>query len=111
MMTNGWKFLNAAANFQASTIKATMRCQIETFSFLKHRCEQNAKLIDDLFAGGEFVDVFDVTSNFLQNATSDYAIEASNFARLGSQLTSEMARRVRREAESTVEDIAASTVA
>ncbi|BCG94679.1 hypothetical protein MesoLj131a_35430 [Mesorhizobium sp. 131-2-1] len=110
-MTNGQKFLFAAADLQATALKAAIRCQIETLSFLKRRCEQNVKLIDDLFAGDEFVDVFDVTSNFLQNATSDYATEAGNLARVGSRLTSDMARRVRREAESAIEDMAASTVA
>ncbi|TGT07123.1 phasin family protein, partial [Mesorhizobium sp. M8A.F.Ca.ET.213.01.1.1] len=40
-----------------------------------------------------------------------YATEAGNFARVGSRLTSDMARRVRRQAESAIEDIAASTAA
>lgn len=110
-MANGQKFFVAATDLQATALKAAIRCQIETLSFWKHRCEQNIKLIDDLFAGGEFADVFDVSSNFLQNATSDYAIEASNLARVGSRLTSDMARRVRREAESAIEDMAASMVA
>ncbi|WP_292246048.1 phasin family protein [Mesorhizobium sp.] len=109
--TNGQKFLFAAADLQATALKAVISYQIETLSFHKRRCEQNVKLIDDLFAGGEFVDVFDVTSNFLQNATSAYATEAGNFARVGSRLTSDMARRVRRQAESAIEDIAASTAA
>ncbi|WP_245525778.1 phasin family protein [Mesorhizobium sp. M00.F.Ca.ET.216.01.1.1] len=111
MATNGHKLILAAAGFQAHAFKAMVRFQIETLSFLKHRCEQDVKLVDDLVAGNEFNDAFDVLSNFFQNATSDYAIEAGKVASIGSNLASETARRIRREAETTIEDMAASTAA
>lgn len=109
--TNGQKLFFAAAGLQAHAFKAMMRYQIETLSFLKHRCEQNVKLVDDLVAGNEFNEAFDVFSNFLQNATSQYAVEAGKVASIGSKLTSETVRLVRKEAETTIEDMAASTVA
>lgn len=109
--TNGQKLLIAAAGLQAHALKAMMRYQIETLSFLKHRCEQNVKMVDDLVTGGDFNDAFDVLNNFLQNATSDYAMEAGKVASVNSRLASEIARHVRRQAEATIEDMAASTVA
>ncbi|AZO01447.1 phasin family protein [Mesorhizobium sp. M9A.F.Ca.ET.002.03.1.2] len=108
--SNGHRFLLAAVDLQAQAFKAVMRYQIETHSFLKHRCEQNVKLADDLVAGNEFNDAFDVLSAFFQNATSDYVIEAGKVASIGSKLASETARHVRRGAETTIEDLAASTV-
>jgi hypothetical protein len=110
MANNGQRFLLTAADLQAQAFKVMMRYQIETHSFLKHRCEQNVKLADDLVAGSEFNDAFDVLSTFFQNATSDYAIEAGRVASIGSKLASETARRVRKGAETTIEDLAASTV-
>ncbi|RWB25951.1 MAG: phasin family protein [Mesorhizobium sp.] len=109
--TNGQRLLIAAAGLQAHALRAMMRYQIETLSFLKHRCEQNVKMVDDLVAGSEFNDAFDVLSNFLQNATSDYAMEAGKVASISSRLASEIARHVRSQAEATIEDMAASTVA
>ncbi|GLS34824.1 hypothetical protein GCM10010869_04120 [Mesorhizobium tianshanense] len=110
MANNGHRFLLAAADLQAQAFKAMMRYQIETHSFLKHRCEQNVKLADDLVAGNEFNDAFDVLITFFQNATSDYVTEAGRVASIGSKLVSETARRVRKGADTTIEDLAASTV-
>ncbi|WP_244529988.1 phasin family protein [Mesorhizobium qingshengii] len=111
MLENGQKLILAAASLQAHAFKTMMRYQIETLAFLKHRYEQDVKLAEDLVAGSEFNDAFDVFSNFLQNATSEYATEAGKVAALTSKLTSETARRVRKEAETAIEDMAAKTVA
>lgn len=111
MMENGQKFMLAAASLQAQAFKAMMRYQIETLTFLKHRYEQDVKLADDLLAGSAFNDAFDVFCAFFQNATSEYATEAGKVASLTSKLTSETARRVRKEADTAIEDMAAKTVA
>ena len=108
---NAQKLILAAAFLQAHTFKAMMRYQIETLSFLKHRCEQDVRLAEDLIDGSDFKDAFDVFANFLQNATSQYATEAGKVAALTSKLVSETARRVRKEAETAIEDMAAKTVA
>jgi hypothetical protein len=111
MAENGQKVVLAAASLQAHAFKAIMRYHIETMAFLKHRYEQDAKLADDLIAGSEFNDAFDIFSTFLQNATSEYAIEAGKVAALTSRLASETARRLRKEARTAIEDVAAKTVA
>ncbi len=111
MAKSSQKFLLAAASLQAHAFKAMMRYQIETMSFLKHRYEQDLKLAEDLIAGPEFNDTFDVFTAFLQNATTEYASEAGKVAALTSKLASETATRVREEATSTIKDMAAKTVA
>jgi hypothetical protein len=108
---NGQKLILAAASLQAHTFKAMMRYQIETLAFLKHRYEQDVKLAEDLIDGSEFNDAFDIFSTFLQNAASEYTTEAGKVAALTSKLASETARRVRREAKTAIEDVAAKTVA
>jgi hypothetical protein len=111
MAENSQKVVLAAASLQAHAFKAMMRYQIETLAFLKNRYEQDVKLADDLVAGFEFNDAFDIFSTFLQNATSEYAIEAGKVAALTSRLASETARRLRKEARTAIEDVAAKTVA
>jgi hypothetical protein len=110
-MATGQKVFLAASRLQAQGFKAMMRYQIETLSFLKHRYEQDVKLVDDLVGSDEFSDVFDVFSNFVQNATSEYAMEAGKVASISSKLATETAKRVRKQAETTIEDMAAKTIA
>lgn len=111
MAEGGQKLILAAASLQAQAFKAIMRYQIGTLAFLKHRYEQDVKLAEDLIAGSEFNDAFDVFSAFLQNAASEYATEAGNVAALTSKLASETARRARKEAKTAIEDVVASTTA
>lgn len=108
---NGQKFFLAAASRQVHAFKAMMRYNLETLAFLKHRCEQDVKLADDLISGPEFNDAFDIFAGFLQNATSQYVSEAGKVATLTSRLASETAKRVREEARTAIEDAAAKTVA
>ena len=108
---NGQKFFLAVASLQVHAFKAMMRYSVETLAFLKHRCEQDVKLADDLISGPEFNDAFDIFAAFLQNATSQYVSEAGKVATLTSRLASETAKRVREEARTAIEDAAAKTVA
>jgi Phasin protein. len=103
------KFLQAGARLQANAFNAAMRYQIETLSFLKRRCEADAKLMDDLAGSGEFNDTFDVVTNFVQNAASEYTAEVSKFVSIGSKLASETAKYARDESRKALEDVAATT--
>ena len=111
MYASSPQFLLFVARLQAHAYKAMMRYQIEALSFVKHRYEQDVKLIDDLVASAELDDPFDVCSGFWQDAMSEYAIEVGKVAAIGSKLASETAKRVRKEATTTIEDMAAKTVA
>jgi hypothetical protein len=107
----GQKFMRATAAMQAYSIRALLRYQIESLAFLKRRVEDDLKLLEKLSGGDEFVDAFDVFANFVQKATSDYASEAGKFASIGAKLASETAGQVRKEAETTMNDMAAATLA
>ncbi len=111
MIANSQKFALASARLQAQAFKTMMRYQIEMLSFLKHRCEQDMKLAEDLAESDQLNDAFDVFSNFLQNAMTDYSMEASKVAEIGSKVASETARRVRKEGETVIENFAATTTA
>ncbi|MBE1711421.1 phasin family protein [Mesorhizobium japonicum] len=111
MVENGQKVVLTAVSLQAHAFKAMMRYQVETLTFLRHRCEQDIKLADDLIGGPEFNDAFEVVSTFLENAVSEYVTEAGKVATLTSKLASEAAGLVRKEARTAIEDIAAKTVA
>lgn len=110
VVPNGQKFFHAAARLQVQTYKAAMRYQIEMLDFLKRRFEQDVKLAEDLFAGDRFNDAFDVVSDFFRNATTEYASEASRIANLASKISAETARRMRRQSDELMEDLAAMTV-
>jgi hypothetical protein len=109
--TSASKMFMAGAKLQAHAFKAAMRYQIEALGFLKHRCEQGVKFIDELAASDEFNDAFDVLADFMRGAATDYSAEAGKMASIGSRLASDTARQVRRKAEETIEDFAAQTIA
>ena len=98
---SGLKLLHTAGQLQAHVMSGVMRYQIETLAFLKHRCEQDVKLVDNFVGSGEFNDVFDIFSNFMQNATSDYTAEAGKIAAISSKLASKTAKHPREEADRT----------
>ncbi|TCR75618.1 phasin family protein [Rhizobium sp. BK376] len=99
------------AGLQAKAYSAMIRSQIEVYSFLKYRCEQDVKMIEDLFSDDELNDTFDVIAIFAQNAIVDYAFELARMARLGSQLGADAAKDLRGQATILAEDLAATTVA
>ena len=110
-VTTGQKLLQTGVRLQAHAFKGMLQYQIEALSFLKRRCENDMKLMEDLAGSEESKDAFDVVANFAQNAISDYAAEAGRVASIGARLASETAKRVRKEAEVTVEDMATATTA
>jgi hypothetical protein len=110
-LADAQKFFSDAARMQAEAYRALMRYQIEMLGFIKHRFEQDVKLVDDLAESKAFNDAFDVVTDFMQNAATQYAAEAGKVASLGSKLSAETARRVRRQAGEVIDDLAAKTVA
>lgn len=111
MFAYGRGGLFALARLQGRTVKAGLRYQIEALSFLKHRCEQDLKFVEDLLAGDDFSDAFDVCANFWQNAQMEYSQEAAKMTEIGSRVVSDTARELRREARAATADMAAQTVA
>ena len=111
MFTYGYRNLFAFAHLQGQAAKAGLRYQIEALSFLKHRYEQDLKLVDDLLGGGDLNDAFDVCANFWQNAQLEYSREAAKITEIGSKVVSDTARALSKEAQAASADMAAQTVA
>lgn len=107
----GQQRLFALARLQCHTFKAALRYQTEALSFLKHRCDQDIKLADDLLETGDFRDAFDVCAGFCQNAVVEYSKETARITQVGSKVASDTARQLRAEADAIVKDLAAQTIA
>jgi hypothetical protein len=105
------KFWLAVARLQGNAWKAALRYNVETLDFVKHRVERDIKLLDDLVASDGYKDAFDVCAGFVEEAVAQYSDETGRLASLGSKIASETADDVRREADATVKDMAAATVA
>ncbi|WEX08202.1 phasin family protein [Chelativorans sp. AA-79] len=103
-------FAHLQGQFQARAFKALMRYQIEALTFLRHRCEQDVQLVEDLAAGKAPIDAVDIVSAFMQKAAVDYTAEAGRMATASSLLVSETAKDVRREAENAKEALAPNTL-
>ena len=108
---DGQKAVFAMAHLQAQAFKAMMRYSIESASFLKHRCEEDVRLIDDLAAAKDFGEALEVFAEFSRDALSDYSREAGKMAGMGSKVASTALVQVRKEAETAMEEMGAATVA
>ena len=111
MLTYGHRSLFTLARMQGQALKAGLRYQIEALSFMKHRCEQDLKLVEDILGSDDFNDAFDVCANFWQNARLEYSREAAKVTGIGSQVVSDAAKELRKEAEAATAEMAAQTVA
>ena len=110
-MAGGQKYAFAMARLQGQAFRSMLRYQVEALAFLKHRYEQDMKLVDDLTGSEDFNDAFDIYAAFLQNAASEYAAETGKVASIGSKVAAEAAARVKREAATAIDDMAATTAA
>lgn len=99
------------AQMQAQALKAMLRWQAETLSFLARRSEETVQYLDDIVADEEFRDAFDITAAYMQNAAMDWMNEAGRLSALYPQIASEAAKSIQQQATAAAEDIAASTVA
>jgi hypothetical protein len=106
LASNYQRMFLAGAHLQAHAFKALMRYQIEALSFLRHRYEQDVKLVDDLIKAREVGDAVDVCSDFMRCATAEYGAEVEKFASIGSKIATETAEETRKQAEAIVEETA-----
>ena len=111
MLSNSPKALFSAVRLQAQAYKAMMRYQIEALSFMRHRLEEDVRLVDEIATAHDLGNAFEIYADFLQQTVSEYSDEAGKLANLGSKLASETARQVRREAETTMEERTAARTA
>lgn len=99
VIANGQKLFMWGAQLNAQAYKAAMRYHIEVLGFMKDRFEQDLRLVDDAFGKSDLFGAFEVWSDFLQNAATEYASETNKLAVMGSKIGAEAARGARRQAE------------
>jgi hypothetical protein len=107
---DGQRMLFSIARMQGHAFKSMLRFQMEAADFLRHRLQQDMKLVDDLTRSADFTDAFDVFAGFFQNAAWQYSGEAGRVAEIGSKVASQTARKLRSEAGEIFDDMAARTV-
>lgn len=107
LMTNGQKFAFAVARHQGHAVTGMMRYQIDAHDFLKQRCEQDVKLVDDLIASEDVNKAFAICAGWVEKAIADYSAQAGKVASISSELASETAKRMQKEAETITKDVTA----
>ena len=106
-MENGQKFVLTIARFQGYAFTAMMRYPIEVLGFLRHRYEQDVKLVDDLIATEDVKNALDVYAGFFEKAVADYSTEAGKVATMSSELASEAGKRMEKEANTIAKEVTA----
>lgn len=76
---------------------STVRYQIEALSFLKSRCEQELRYLQEIWSPAHVNDSFDLWCSFWQDAFLDYSKEAGRMADIGSSIAAKAAKRVHGE--------------
>lgn len=95
---------------QTDALSAVLRYQIEALSFLKSRCEQDERYLQEIWSPAHVNDSFDSWCSFWQDAFLDYSKEAGRMADIGSSIAAKAAKRVHREEKLFADNLAAQTV-
>ncbi len=95
---------------QTDALSAVLRYQIEALSFLKSRCEQDLRYLQEIWSPAHVNDSFDLWCSFWQDAFLDYSKEAGRMADIGSSIATKAAKRVHGEEKLFVDNLAAQTV-
>lgn len=102
MASNLPKMIQASARMQAQMFNNCMKYNIEVLNFLKHRFEQDMKLVENVTNTDDTGKAFQAYMNFWQSAVREYTDEAGKLA----AINSEVAEKIQREANTMREDIA-----
>ncbi len=106
VIASSQKVVLSLLHLQASMLRGALRYQIAALDFLRRRFEQDAKLVNALVSRQEFDDFHDSFADFMGRAACDYSEEISKAAAIGSEIATDMAKRARKDATETLEDIA-----
>jgi len=104
-MANGQNFALTIARLQGYAFTSMMRYPIEALGFLRHRYEQDVKLVDDLIASDDVKNALDIYTGFFEKALADYSKEAGKVATMSSELASEAGKRMEKEAGTIARDV------
>jgi hypothetical protein len=95
----GQTLMDSMARMQGHAMRAALNMQIETLGFLKHRYEEDLKLVNSLAGMDGFDDAFSTCSEFWKDTMTQYSEEAGKIVSITSRLTAEAARNIRTDAE------------
>jgi hypothetical protein len=108
---SGQRLMLTMARMQGHAMHAALNMQIETLGFLKHRYEQDLKLVDRLTGLNGFSDAFSSCSEFWKETVSEYSEEAGKIVSIGSRLAAEAASNARKDAEKIGQELTEKSVA
>ena len=97
------KLIQASARLQAHVFNSCMKCNIEMLDFLKHRFEQDMKLVEEVTCCQDSDKVVKTCMDFWECAVSEYSSEAGKLAAMNSQA----AGQIEKVARTLGQDIAA----
>lgn len=101
------KMLLAVPHMQAAGLKAALAEQREMLSFVKHRCDQDLVLTEQLAEANDVKGIYEALLRFYEVAATDYVAELSRVSRVGSRAVRKAAEEIRQEAEPLAEQATA----
>lgn len=102
MAANLPKMIQASTRMQAQMFNNCMKYNIEVLNFLKHRFEQDMKLVEHVTNTDDTGKAFKAYMSFWQSAVKEYTDEAGKLA----AINSDAAKKIESEANSIREDMA-----
>jgi CRISPR/Cas system-associated endonuclease Cas3-HD len=93
--------IQASSRMQAQLFNNCMKYNIEVLNFLKHRIEQDMKLVEKVTTADDTGKAFQAYMNFWQGAVREYTDEAGKLA----AINNDTARKIESEANAIREDI------
>jgi hypothetical protein len=102
MASNLPKMIQASTRMQAQMFNNCMKYNIEVLNFLKHRIEQDMKLVEKVTTTEDTGKAFQAYMNFWQSAVREYTDEAGKLA----AINSDAAEKIEREAKTIRDDMA-----
>ncbi|EHK78940.1 hypothetical protein SM0020_05827 [Sinorhizobium meliloti CCNWSX0020] len=106
----GSERLFSIGRLQTDPLSAVLRYQIEALSFLKSRCEQDLRYLQEIWSPAHVNDSFDLWCSFWHDAFLDYSKDAGRMADIGSSIAAKAAKRVHGEEKLFADNLAAQTV-
>jgi hypothetical protein len=107
---DGRMFLLPMEHFQAASMQAMLRYQIEMLTFMKNRTEHYMRFWEDLLESDYARDGFDLYCGFWRDALQDYSDEAERLTRIGARMAAQTAKQVRDDQEELTEEVATQMV-
>jgi len=101
MAANLPKMIQASTRMQAQLFNNCMKYNIEVLNFLKHRFEQDMKLVESVTKTEDSGKAFKAYMNFWQSAVREYTDEAGKLA----AINNDVASKIEQEAHAITENM------